>query len=189
MRSTVTVLAIVFAVSASGAHAQESQPLVPGSRLRATVSDSTAQEATLQVLRGALVRWENERLLLREDARGETLAVSLARVTRLEVSRGLHGHAAAGAAIGLVTGVAIGVPIGLAGFEDQKDDLLSIGSSGQWALGFGAAFGVLGAVVGSLVGSAHKSEQWELIPTEQLRGRLGVRSQPGGALLAFGLDL
>lgn len=190
MRSTVTVLAIAFITCASGARAQENQPLVPGSRLRATVAfaDSTTHQADLRVIHGDLVSWENERLRLRENTRGDTLEVALVRVKRLEVSRGLRGHSAEGVAIGLVAGVAIGVPLGLAAFKGQEDNLLSFGSSGQWALAYGAGFGVLGALVGALVGSAHKSEEWQLVPAEQIRVRLGVRSQAGGALLAVGLD-
>ena len=183
----LVLLSVVAALNSSEL-AQNRRPPEVGSRLRAVVSftDSASQAAHLGKLHGALVSWEGNRLLLREEARGETLAVPLAQVARLEVSRGLRSNAGRGALIGLVVGVAVGVPLGLAAYEDTKRAFYGITpSQGQWVLGFGAGGGAVGALVGALIGEWHKTELWKTLPVPDIHVQLAVPGRRDGVQVAL----
>jgi hypothetical protein len=87
----------------------------------------------------------------------------------IEISRGLHGHGGVGALIG----GAAGIVLGLLAFQSYTSNpLLSHPSNpnagGLTVLG-GAAFG---ALVGAGIGTLIRTERWETVDRDRLRGLL-----------------
>ncbi len=100
------------------------------------------------------------------DAR---LAVPLASVTRLEVSRGQKSAIAKGARIGFLVGAGVGVGVGALFGAGLGEDVCSSGCVGAFA-GIGAlGGGAVGTLIGLGIGASSKTDQWEAVPLNHIR--------------------
>lgn len=164
----------------SSASAQEPTVLVPGARVRITESGERA------VQRGTIVTAGADTISLKGDRSDETIALSRAGITRVEVSRGLHGHTGAGIGLGFLVGFSAGALIGYntcgtcGGGEDEQI------SRGLEALAWGGILGATGMLVGGLIGAHHKTDQWEEVPPS--RWQLTAVPDPRGVTIAFALS-
>jgi hypothetical protein len=88
-----------------------------------------------------------------DQTEGGTTGVPLARLKRVEISRGARGHAGTGAIIGFLVGAAIAVPTGLS-CDCNKGAAVPL---------FTLLLGGLGTAAGAGLGSAMKSEAWQAV--------------------------
>jgi outer membrane lipoprotein SlyB len=121
-----------------------------------------------------------------------TIALPVASVTRVQVSRGKAPWAKrAGAVLGVVAGGAIGAAIGDAAVQDKCEDepctlgeaLNSIGSPSGGEFGF-LVGALLGGVLGSSIGDALTPERWESVWVDKVRVGVGRR---GGISVSLAL--
>jgi len=134
-----------------------SQPVQPksGDRVRLTGAPNALDGRIARVL-----GIRNDSLFL-QAAPAETLAVSLAGVTRLDVSTGRRRFTLRGAGIGSLIGAASGAVIGYASGDDRGWCCFSAGGK---AVIYGAGLGVTGLAIGAVVGTFHVSDRWTSIP-------------------------
>jgi hypothetical protein len=116
----------------------------------------------------------------------DTLHIAIARITRLDVSRGWTSHTRAGIRYGVVLGALTGAAVAITKCEGGscKPETLDLTPA---AAVLGAALGAgAGAIVGGLLGAASSGDRWEQVPPSLWRvGLLRV----GGGRLAFGASL
>ena len=159
----------------------QEQPLVPGDRVRVSVSDALGKQLGLAgsqssyaygvVWRpgrfvGPLVALDADTLFLEPQ-----IALPLAFVTKVEVSRGRgeKSNVGKGARIGFLVGAALGALSGVivgGGFGDCYE---LDGCSKEFALLGGAGGGLLGTLIGARVGAMNPGEVWEEVPLEKVR--------------------
>lgn len=149
----MTTLALALLLAA--ANAPPTAP-VAGDRVRIVEAPGgrpfTAR--VTDVLPGALV--------VRTDDRAAPRRLELSGVSRLEVSRGRHGHFGKGARVGLLIGAALGAALLAVTHEDEPPTDCTCD---MFAPGFVAgALVVTGAVYGGLAGMAFRSDRWEAVP-------------------------
>lgn len=107
-----------------------------------------------------------------------TRSYPLSVVTRLEVSRGTRSRWRTGAAVGLLAGA--GGTFALLNRGDSTNPCDS--STNQDAMGMSACVGVAalggvaGAGVGALIGKLFRTEEWQRVPTDQVRVSLAPRA-------------
>ncbi len=159
--------------------------LAPGDRLRVDVRGSRAPS------RVRLVRATSDTLWVRAwsvdpAGSGETFAVPLASMRRLQRSQGRHTHVRRNGGYGLAGGVLVGAVVGaMAGAADDGDDYFDI-SPAVGALVLGVVLGVPAGVVGALTGLA-PTEEWTdvavlagpRVPSPSARDGLAVRPRLG----------
>jgi hypothetical protein len=124
-------------------------------------------------------------VVLKIDSAGQTAAFSVARISQLEVSRGIKGHAGNGVVLGLFVGIGTGALVGTlacggssscySGSDDMQGPVTVV------AAGLGA---VVGMVTGAVIGSNHKSESWEVVPSSNWH-LSAVPTGPGRFALAL----
>jgi hypothetical protein len=181
---------------------------VPLDSLRAgapTASDTSSTEAVATLLPGSFVRvtgadsggWtvegrvrslHGDRLELALLHDQTPMLLSLARVRRLEVVAGSHGHAREGAAVGALVGLGLAVQAASRGcdFCRRGDGMDWVRGTAYWASV--ATLAAASIAVGEAVGAHIATESWQPVPKERLRiavlplprARLGV-----GASVAF----
>jgi hypothetical protein len=95
------------------------------------------------------------------------MALSLSKVTRLDVFGGRRSHPWRGAAIGAGVGGAAGFITGLALGGGCIDSNCFTGAQVGGILA--VAGGVVGGLIGLGVGSATKTDRWDEVPLDQLR--------------------
>ena len=106
----------------------------------------------------------------------DTWRLSLASLTRLEMSQGRRSHAGLGAGIGLLVGAGVGAVIG-----SGCHAVVVPVSSGVGCIAVGAAvIGGAGALVGAVTGALVRTERWAEVPLDRLR--VSFTSDRGGAL-------
>ncbi len=178
-RATILVAILAFTPLAS-ATAQ----VRPGARVRVTRLPICPPTHTTCVGRsprqdvGTFVRWSDDTLLVLSN--GNTLALPLDAVTRLDVSRGRKTNTGKGAEIGFLLGGVVGAVIGYASYEEcvpQGPRSWScigpnFGSEGA-ALGGALLGGLGGGVVGALIGASSKTDRWQEVPLDRVRVSLG----------------
>ena len=162
MRGLMQCGAIVLLLAPVVAWSQEPPAIVPGSRVRITELGA----ATGAPRSGTVVTTSADTVVLKLDNGGQTAAFSLAKISELEVSRGLHGHAGAGVGLGFLAGLGAGALVGslvcggesacYSGNDDMSGPVTAV------AAGLG---GVVGMAVGAVVGGNHKTEKWEAVPS------------------------
>ena len=173
----IGMFAMMELLALSAASAQEPPALVPGARARVTESGERSTR------RGTVVTAAADTVTLKLDSGGETIALSRAAITRVEISQGLHGHTAAGIGIGLLAGFGVGAVYGYnhcgtcgGGEDDATTRMLD-------ALAWGGILGGAGMLVGGVIGAHHKTDRWEEVPPA--RWRLGVATIRTGVAIAF----
>ncbi len=105
MRSFTCLVAVLAVTPLTRVTAQEPPPVKVGDRVR--VSHDCTYRGTrkrCQEDKGSLARLTGDSLVLTIDNRETSLAVSLASVTRLQLSRGRKSKIVTGAAVGLLVG-------------------------------------------------------------------------------------
>jgi hypothetical protein len=133
--------------------AQDTLTLASGARVRIFAPDLLGPGALI----GNVVALRGDTLVVRKaDAGGADLCLSLARLERLEVSRGRRSRGT-GAALGFLLGAAVGAFYGEAGHPGLAHT--DISETGETAIYAGVA-GLLGAAIGAAVGG----ERWKHMP-------------------------
>ncbi len=176
MRHATILVAILSFVPLTSATAQEPPPVKVGDRVRVTAPYVRSREGTVQLL-------TTDSLVMRPGYGAWPVAIPLASVTRLEVSRGQKSRMGRGAGIGLLGGGLLGYLI--------SSGILARGCTGESFLirspeacirvsTVGGA--VVGTLLGLMIGRVITTDRWEEVPLDQLRvsfgpqrdGRLGV---------------
>ena len=108
---------------------------------------------------GTLLSFDDQSLIRILESEGTPpTEIPLARVARVDLSTGDHGHIGLGAGLGLFLGVFVGGAIGASYAEgDQVYAPLHVGAGAT--LG-----GALGLVTGAVVGALVRSERWRELP-------------------------
>jgi hypothetical protein len=153
----------------------------PGARVRVAQPDSTAGSQI-----GTVVAVGQDGITVRRDHPGDSLAIGFARIQRLDLSRGRHGHALIGLGVGVVGGALVGGLLGASsgnsgGFQvlNKHDDTI-----------LGAVLGGLaGAVVGPIVGAVIRTERWHTVwlrsAADHARATLDLMPYPTGSRLGL----
>jgi hypothetical protein len=148
--------------------AQQESLLAPGERVRVTAPGIGVHErvCTFSALR-------RDTALVMERG-GTLLALPLASITKLEVSRGRRSRVGKGAVIGLLAGAGAGVLLGALDLAQEEGgaEYVLLGWAG---LGAGA-----GALFGAVLGAVIRVDRWE--PVRLYPVRVGLGSQRNGAL-------
>ena len=208
MRHATILVAILAFVPLTSATAQEPPPVKVGDRVRVTAPDLGRREGTVQLLttdslvmrpeygawpvqwltRDSLVMYPEYGGWLVDSVRHmpNRLAIPLASVTRLEVSRGRKSNAGRGAKIGALV---LGIPGVIAGLALVGRELCGgLGSCSdvgpEVVVVLGAVGAGTGALIGAVIGYAIRTERWVDLPPDQLRVNL-VPQRDG----RFGLGL
>jgi len=183
MSSRLLRLQLVSFLAAASLEAQ-TPALEPGTWVRVwagqgrTVGVLVGFEAgRLRIARGARSNLSVEEL--RKLPPRDTVSVSMARLTLIEVYGGRRSRAGAGALIGFATGFAFGTILGALGCGENS--YLDCSRLGGAAAG-GAAVGAVGAGVGALAGLSIRSDRWRAVPVSRAspsvvslgQGRVGM---------------
>ena len=139
----------------------------------------TAPSISKDRLVGTVIATTADTFMLRPMRQAEPLAIPLASVTNLEVSKGKKRSIGKGALIGLLVGASTGAILGAALYEDCEICDISVNRS-DWAFFAGGVFGLGGTVVGALRG-ARRTDQWQEIPLDRIR--VSILPQPQGGLM------
>lgn len=193
MRGFAVMLLVSLVTTSDSIAAQRNQPFETGELLRITAPACGIEEQIARYLR--LYR---DTLTVQADSQ---LALPVAGVTRLDVSRGVSNRTTLA---GIAAGAFAGVLIGIAAAPDEDSNLAggapretavaqarpSIGSAGSHAIS-GAVVGpiagaFIGGFLGGLVGKAVRQHRWEEVPLDRLRVSIAPRSD-GSAV--FGLTV
>ena len=192
MRHTTILVANLAFVPLASATAQV--PVRPGERVRVTrpplcASNTRCVKWPRQSV-GTFLAWEADSLVVQSN--GNSLALPLDSVTKLEVSQGQKSFTLEGAVLGLLAGGVAGAAAEIAaGYEKGKKtcpififaparpsekscrEEPETWGSPSWR---GATIGaVLGAIAGGLIGARSMSDRWQKIPLEQVRVRVTKR--------------
>ena len=154
-----TLVLMAFAVLPVARIASQQAPrLKPGDRIRAH-----APSASPGPLVGTVVAFQADSLMVQGDTKSWRL--SLASLTRLDISQGRRSHAGLGAGIGLLVGAGVGAVIG------SGCDLTVVPvSSEAGCIAVGVALvGGAGALLGAVIGSHTRTERWAEVPLDHLR--------------------
>ncbi len=137
MRSILSFAVVSLLVPLQNITAQQAPPIETGSRIRVTAPTVGADK-----LAGVCVEVDATRLRVQAEEQVSPLTISLADVTRLEVSQGRKSNALKGLGFGAVIGVSTGVALGVA-VSSESGDNQCYHNAGCIAIG-GAAVGVDG---------------------------------------------
>ncbi len=181
MRHLIWLGTIALLLSPTVAWSQEPSSIVPGSRIRITQLEAGKSRRRS----GTVVTAAADTVVLRPDGLGATATVSLARISRLEVSRGRKRHIAVGVGVGFLAGVGTGALVGALACKDHGC-LDGSDEMGALVVALGAGIGgVVGMLVGGGIG-AHRTDMWETVPSSGWH----VSTLPTGAgRFAFALSV
>jgi hypothetical protein len=169
MRLCVLVLISLTVAPLVTIASQELPPVKPGDRVRAT-----APTLSLSPFVGTVVAFQADSLMVQRDT--GTWRVSLASLTRLDVSQGRRSHAGLGAGIGLLVGAGVGAAIG----SGCHAVVVPVSSEGGCIAVGAAVFGGAGALIGAVTGALARTERWAEVPRDRLR--VSLTSDRAGAL-------
>lgn len=175
MRTTRLVASIflLFSGLLNNLVAQEPAHVIPGARVR-----MTAPTITTARIVGNVMAINADTIILKRASQFSPLAVPLAAVTKLEVSRSRiprGKNSLKGAGYGLLAGITIGGIFGAANTDADAP-------SGVYVLAGVAFFGSLGLVTGGVIGAVSGNERWEQVPLKRLRLGLAPGGKAGLAL-------
>lgn len=153
----------VWLVPPAGAFCQEPTRAEPGDTIRVATSGEPR-------VKGLLVAWENDRLVVRPHGEETDRTIPLANVEEVELYAGMKRNAGRGALIGGGVGAGFGLVAGVAAASDDSG-LIDFGAE---IIPLSAAlFGGVGAGVGALLGDAFSTERWVTVPLTGLELRIG----------------
>ena len=175
MRRLTWLGTIALLLSPQVAWSQEPPAFVPGSRIR--IAELGAGRSGLRS--GTVVTAGADTVVLRLDRGGDSVPFALARISRIEVSRGRKGHIAAGIGLGLLGGAGTGALLGaLAAPKTSKGNGIHV------ALGAGIGAGA-GMLVGAGIGAfLWRTERWTAVPSNRWHVSAWPAG-PGGFTLAL----
>lgn len=129
-----------------------------GSRVRVWIPESAPQEGApfirRQMIRGEVTRSTPDTLTVRPSPDVGELAVPVAQIRRLDISRGVPSRARSAVEAAIGGAIATSLWFGLS--YSLRDDDFGVNSRGQaFALGAGAGF-----VVGGILGALAPTERW-----------------------------
>jgi hypothetical protein len=159
--SVAVVIVLVTATTPSASSQSLTAPAAislgaqPGARVRVVRSDSTTSSQT-----GTVVAVGPDGMTVRRDHPGDSLAIGFARLERLDLSRGRHGHALIGLGVGVVGGALVG---GLLGASTGNSGGLQILSKHDDTIIGAVLGGLTGAIVGPIVGAVIRTERWHTV--------------------------
>jgi hypothetical protein len=156
------------------AWSQNDVDIVAGSRLRVTERESKHDHHL-----GTVVAMSADSVVVRLDESGKRAPFAWAGLSQIDVSRGNHGHAAAGVGIGLLGGAGIGALIGAISTQRSSDNLEKAMNTLAWS-GIGA---VVGMIAGGIIGANHKTEKWTEVEVESISISAGASCDGGVALI------
>ncbi len=170
LASFVTLLLITRVTGLAAQHTL----VTPGARVR--VSAPTVAERPLL---GTVVALEVDTLIV--DARGyaHPLALPLASLAWLEVSRGQKSRTLKGAGIGFLVGGAAGLATAAIVCAIAGDCAADDPYTGLVYAVFGVLGAGVGALTGAIIGSTIKVDRWEAVPLDRIRVSL-TPTAPGG---------
>jgi hypothetical protein len=172
--SLVAMLVVMATVDLS---AQQEMPVEPGDRVRVSAPGVLAGQVV-----GTIKELSPDTCVLQVEGRPWPVALPLASVTQLEVSRGHKSKSGIGILIGGGVGFLGGYLIGT-----QTTVCETCGGSeskGKTGLAFGTILGLLGAAAGGELGSRNKVELWEEVPIERLRLSIRIYRASGLGIAA-----
>ncbi len=165
-RLSIIPLAVLAVAPLTRVTAQELPPIKVGDRVRVTAPDVNKYDGTLQAMRGGALTVD-------------TLRITVASVTRLDVHRG-RKLSVPGGILGFLGGAVVGGAAAWFAFQDDQGAPTCTNEIPFCPLVIGAV-AVGGAAIGALVG---RTDRWEEVPLDQLR--VSVIPQHDGR---FGLGL
>lgn len=164
MGRVLVVAMIAASLAATALPAQEVLAVSPGQRVKVRSPEARGVFVVQTVTPDTLVV---------AAANGETRAVPIASISRLEVSEGERtrmGGFGRGAGFGFLIGAVIGGGLGLTSGDD------GIFSAGETALILGTFSGGVGALIGGALGASNPGEHWRRVPVR----RVTAGPAPGG---------
>ncbi len=177
------VAALAVAVP-SNLYSQDEPQVIPGDRVRVL-----APSVSPDRLVGTMLAMDPDSCVLDVEGRYKPVAVPLASLTSLQVSRGKRSLAGPGAVVGMLTGGIAGVSLALSACKVEG----ACRSNGEdktvvVALVLGVGGAALGAGVGALLGAFKKVDRWEEVPLDAIR--VGpAPNAPGGVAISVSLRL
>ncbi len=162
---TVACLAAALIFTASvDLLAQQDAPVAPGARVRVS-----APSIVNKRLVGTVVALKVDTLVVDAKGRRGPLALPLAFVTGLEVSRGRKSNVGKGAGLGFLAGAFGGAILGLVTYEECTGFCPVDPGAGGTALILAVVLGGVGAGLGAVIGAVIPSERWETVPLDRIR--------------------
>ncbi len=173
MRHATMLVVILAFVPLASATAQVPPPVKVGDRVRVTAPDLGRREGTVRLLTtdSLVMRPEYVFVMRPEYVTPNRLAIPLASVTRLELSRPGGSQAGQGALNGLAIGI-LGGAVAAAALCENGSDFLEV-AVGTCVLAGAVIVGAGGALVGAIVGAMITGTRWEEVPLDQFRVNLG----------------
>ena len=157
------------------------QAVSPGSRVRVT---DPAEGTRI----GTVVAVTPDTLEVRFAHGSEPTPVAIARVTRLDVSRGRERRTMGRAALGVVVGAGVGSLIGAISASDCPTGVqLCPSARGNRILSGGTLLGSVGGVIG-LIAGRRPAELWEQVPLERRRIVLVAPTRGHGSGVGLSFD-
>ena len=161
-RASVLLVAFMIAGSAD-LLAQHRPAIVPGDRVRVSAPGIGVERLVATVLTA-----KPDTIVVQSR---EPLALPIASVTRLELSRDRKSRARLGMAIGFWSGAIAGGVIA-ASLEDAEDNFImdsNPSDAGGALLGSALLGGIAGTGLGALIGSIFRVDQWAAMPLHRIR--------------------
>lgn len=177
----VLILCGALLASASGAGAQETSILKPGTRVRVVIAEGAPRYGADEhrKLTGKLLGLSDSVLTLEMPTAGPPAVLPRRDVASLAVSLG-RDQRGTGALIGFGVGIGAGVLVGQVSGDDE-DCFICI-SAADKSLFAALILAPLGALVGALGAPA---EEWQLLPLDRVR--MGLDSTGGRPAISVGL--
>lgn len=156
-----TILAVALLLAAPVDLVAQREPVVaPGDRVRVSAGGVFPGR-----LVGTVMSLTPDTFVLEIEGRSQPLALPLASLETLQVSRGRKSHWPEGAVIGALAGAGIGTIVSYRfGFGCVAKIANRCVATGGWILG-----GLLGLLIGADIGASIKSDRWETVPLDQVR--------------------
>ncbi len=117
--------------------------------------------------RGTVVARSRDTVVMRLDPEGETVSISLAQISGIDVSRGVRRHPIAGIGVGFLAGAATGALAGALSCGGSCRTGSDGNFTGLYALIGAGIGGAAGIAVGGMIGATRKTERWERLPASQ----------------------
>lgn len=180
-----SLVAMLLLISPLDLLAQQESIVAPGARVRVR-----APSVSRDRLVGTVLEMGADTCVLEVENWADPLALPLASLETLEVSRGTKSNAGTGALIGGLAGGVLGLALGVVVAAEAADE----GAPQMWGLVEEpydalavAAIGVgAGAYVGLGIGAGKRSDRWEEVPLDRLRVSLVPQRRPA---LVFSVQL